>query len=106
VTDWTPGKPGYPDQRPGSRWFEMTEERTEQLQARAERKAQANRDRIRKASEVKAIQAQINSSLDQFACLDCGAVKARAEMVEMVYSGQMGSEGGSGEWYCLRDCGA
>lgn len=106
MNEWTPGKPGYPDQRPGSRWFEMREERTEQLQARAERKAQANRDRIRKASEVKAIQAEINSSLDQFACLDCGAVKARGEMVEMVYSGQMGSEGGSGEWYCLRDCGA
>tara|TARA_R110000824_G_C15047814_1_gene661085 strand:- start:191 stop:445 length:255 start_codon:yes stop_codon:yes gene_type:complete len=82
----------------------MREERTATLQARAERKAQANRDRIRKASEVKAIQAQINSLLDQVVCLDCGAVKARAEMVEMVYSGHTGAQGGSGEWYCLKDC--
>ena len=120
----------YPDQRPGSAWFEEREERTRRMMERQKRpswrdlardkgivaysfddyceKLDAQRDDDRMAqimheAESKLTDAQLCGvpEPEKHECANCGRIGDASEVIEAVR--RCGN--GYGEWYCMRGTG-
>lgn len=88
----------YPDQRPGSGWFEERERRQEIREEERERREELRRQKAQHEAESKLTDAQLCGlpEPEKHECANCGTMGTEARLTEATR--KCGT--GYGEWYC------